>query len=77
MAKMEARNIANAFIERAGQDQGERGVITPLKLQKVLYYAQGWYLAFNNGNPLFDDKAYAWQCPFRGDGPSTSVLMLI
>src|SRR5579872_5034244 len=30
-----------------------------LKLQKVLYYAQGWHLALY-GKPLFDDKFQAW-----------------
>jgi uncharacterized phage-associated protein len=30
-----------------------------LKLQKLLYYAQAWHLAFN-GEPLFDGKFQAW-----------------
>jgi uncharacterized phage-associated protein len=33
--------------------------ITNLKLQKVLYYAQGWYLALK-GKPLFEDDFQAW-----------------
>ena len=35
--------------------------ITPLKLQKLLYYCQGWYMAFNNGEPLFDENIEAWE----------------
>lgn len=39
----------------------EKGVtITNLKLQKLLYYAQAWYLV-NFGTTLFEDKIEAWQ----------------
>ena len=34
--------------------------ISNLKLQKLLYYAQGCYLAFYN-EPLFDDDLVAWE----------------
>ena len=33
--------------------------ITNLKLQKLLYYAQAWYLALHD-KPLFDDQIEAW-----------------
>ena len=33
--------------------------ITNLKLQKLLYYAQGWFLALH-GRPLFDEPLRAW-----------------
>lgn len=33
--------------------------LTNLKLQKLLYYAQGWYLALY-GRPLFKDAIEAW-----------------
>lgn len=33
--------------------------ITNLKLQKLLYYAQAWNLAFT-GEPLFDEEIEAW-----------------
>lgn len=39
------------------QDHGEP--ITNLKLQKLLYYAQGWYLAIYN-EPLFNIEFQAW-----------------
>jgi uncharacterized phage-associated protein len=34
-------------------------LITNLKLQKVLYYAQGWHLGLH-GRPLFPEKFQAW-----------------
>ena len=34
--------------------------VTNLKLQKLLYYVQAWYLVRNNGNRLFDDELEAW-----------------
>lgn len=34
-------------------------LVTNLKLQKLLYYAQAWYLAFFD-EPLFEDRIEAW-----------------
>lgn len=31
-----------------------------LKLQKLVYYAQAWHLAMNDGKPLFNGKFQAW-----------------
>lgn len=45
------------YIVRHAQDKGEP--ITNLKLQKLLYYAQSWHLAFF-GEVLFDDPIQAW-----------------
>lgn len=41
--------VANAFIEqaKAGKIQG----LTPMKLQKLLFYTQSWHLKQNNGAP--------------------------
>lgn len=52
-----AREIANWFLAQAYavEDTG----ISNLKLQKILYYAQGHHLA-KTGDPLFDDKICAW-----------------
>ncbi|HEN5507481.1 TPA: SocA family protein, partial [Legionella pneumophila] len=50
------RKIAD-YIILYFQEHGEP--LTNLKLQKLLYYAQGWYLALYN-KPLFDDKIEAW-----------------
>ena len=34
--------------------------LTPLKLQKILYYAQGWSYVWD-GVPLFEEEFEAWQ----------------
>ncbi len=54
-----ASDIANYFIHRANLE--EDGNITNMKLQKLLYYAQGFYLALFD-QPLFVDEIKAWQC---------------
>jgi uncharacterized phage-associated protein len=46
----------------------ERGPITPLKLQKLAYYAQGHALA-TLGRPLFEELMHAWE-----DGPVCASL---
>lgn len=35
--------------------------ITNLKLQKLLYYAQAWFMVNNNGKLLFEDDIEAWK----------------
>ena len=50
-------DVADFFVELAGQE--EEGVITQLKLNKLLYYAHGLYLA-KTGKPLFGDAIEAW-----------------
>lgn len=40
-------------------DRGAGDSLTHLKLQKLLYYAQAWTLAFF-GEPLFDEDFQAW-----------------
>jgi uncharacterized phage-associated protein len=49
-------DVAAAFV-------GKLGPIDAMKLQKLLYYAQGWHLAIT-GRPLFADRIEAWR-----DGP--------
>ena len=39
--------------------RGARGGMTPLKLQKLLYYSQAWYLVFRD-RPLFWESIEAW-----------------
>jgi uncharacterized phage-associated protein len=50
--------ISNTFIKRALQ--GKLKKLTPMKLQKLLFFAQSWYLRLNN-RPLFDDLFARWQ----------------
>lgn len=57
MSKYKAESIANYFIELASkQDESD---LTNLKLQKLLYFAQGKFLA-KNGIPLFSEDIEAW-----------------
>ncbi|MEH7236733.1 Panacea domain-containing protein [Bacillus sp. JJ1562] len=52
-----AIQVAKYFILKS--IPGTKQNITNLKLQKLLYYAQGHYLS-NMGNPLFPDRIEAW-----------------
>jgi uncharacterized phage-associated protein len=49
--------IANYFIQSVDTDSGDN--ITHLKLQKLMYFAQAWYLA-NINKVLFDEDMQAW-----------------
>jgi uncharacterized phage-associated protein len=50
--------IAKWFLAWAAFE--DEGVISNLKLQKLLYYAQGHFLATHEGRPLFGDEIQAW-----------------
>ena len=53
-----AKAIANYFLELAAKESEK---ITPLKMQKLVYIAHGWYLALYD-EPLVDDEcAEAWE----------------
>jgi uncharacterized phage-associated protein len=58
--------VANFFIGKSLED----GIpdLTPMKLQKLVYYAHGWHLALND-TPLLTERVEAW--PF---GPVISNL---
>ncbi len=62
-ARYRAGNVAKYLIYLASQDfvgdNKEREGITNLKLQKVLYFAQAYYLA-KFGKPLFGENIEAW-----------------
>ena len=49
--------IARAFIQIASESGTQ---ITHLKLQKLLYFAHGWHLAFYD-QPLLDERIEAWK----------------
>lgn len=50
--------VADFFIHIANQSEDDQ--MTNLKLNKLLYYAQGAYLA-RTGSPLFHNSIEAWQ----------------
>jgi len=54
----DASTIANAFLKLSRPEIGD--CITNLKLQKLLYYAQGFHLALR-GRPLFNEDILAWE----------------
>ena len=55
--KMTALTLANYILTRA-KNQGQS--VTNLKLQKILYYVQGFFLA-KFDRPLFPDEIQAWK----------------
>lgn len=56
MAIFKAADIADFYIQLAN---GIDDTIDNLKLNKLLYYAQGWSLA-RGGDPIFSDEVEAW-----------------
>ena len=54
-----ALDVANELLKRAA-DNGGGDLLTNLKLQKMLYYEQGFHLAYFN-EPLFEEPIEAWQ----------------
>ncbi|GAN72101.1 hypothetical protein ASY01nite_13870 [Acetobacter syzygii] len=53
----DVKEVAKWFLAAVDRQSGE--AITHLKLQKLIYYAQAWYLALEN-KALFPDKLEAW-----------------
>jgi uncharacterized phage-associated protein len=49
-------DVASYFIDLANQTEA---TVSNLKLQKLVYYAQAWYLAIH-GTPLFEEDFQAW-----------------
>lgn len=57
MEKVNIFDVANFFLKIVDRESGS--TITPLKLQKILYYAQGYYLAMYD-EALFPEDFQAW-----------------
>lgn len=53
-----ARQVADFFLSKTDESIGEN--ITHLKLQKLVYYAQGFHLALYD-EPLFSETIEAWE----------------
>ena len=51
-------DIASWFLVKA---KSENKPLTHMKLQKLVYYAYGWYCAYYDNPPLFADAIYAWR----------------
>lgn len=54
---LSAHAVADYFLARVATEEGE--LISNLKLQKLLYYAQGFHLALY-GDSLFNENLEAW-----------------
>ena len=54
----DATNVARYFQSKIDEEAGSS--VTPLKMQKLLYFAQGWHLALYDV-PLFNNKIEAWE----------------
>lgn len=53
-------SIANKILAKGYESAGNGGeLITNMKLQKMLYYVQGFHLAYFD-EPLFDEEIEAW-----------------
>jgi uncharacterized phage-associated protein len=48
----DAKAIANWFLAKQH--------MTPMRLQKLVYFAHGWHLALYGGEPLIDEMIEAW-----------------
>ena len=55
--KLSCFDVANYFLALADEDAGD--LVSNLKLQKLVYYAQGYHLAIF-GRPLYPEKIEAW-----------------
>lgn len=55
--KVPAKRVGRWFVNHADRASGE--AITPLKLQKLIYYADAWFLA-NFDRPLISEDFQAW-----------------
>ncbi|OLS35622.1 hypothetical protein BTR22_14285 [Alkalihalophilus pseudofirmus] len=64
-----AVDVANYFLFKSLHDEAAHYTISPLKLQKLVYYAEAWYTALNNtemdfkkGTPkhLINEEFQAW-----------------
>jgi uncharacterized phage-associated protein len=51
-------DVARFFLSLVDEDAGDS--LTNLKLQKLVYYAQGFHLAIH-GSPLFSERILAWE----------------
>lgn len=54
-------------LQAANELLRQHGDVDPMKLQKLLYYANGWWLALN-GRPLLNEQPQVWRYGpvFRG-----------
>lgn len=62
--EFDALQVANWFLAKNRADQALDEFVEPLsqmKIHKLLYYAQGVYLAYTDGEKLFKNDLLAWK----------------
>lgn len=57
---IDVTDVADYFIYKSNFDNKFRRTISPLKLQKLIYYAQAWHVTLNSGKKMFDEDIEAW-----------------
>jgi uncharacterized phage-associated protein len=57
-APYSSKAVANSILKLAKEKMISD--VTPMKLQKLIYYAHGWHLAFL-GTPLIKEEVQAWK----------------
>src|SRR5688572_5274230 len=57
---MKATDVAYRLIQLAKANRQLVSDLSPLKLQKILFFAAGWYAA-NRDQRLFDEDFHAWR----------------
>lgn len=49
--------VAHSFLGFARRDEEKLGIV---RLHKLVYFAHGWFLGFEDGKPLVDEALEAW-----------------
>lgn len=49
--------VANCFLGLANRDEEKLGIV---RLHKLVYFAHGWFLGFDNEEPLIEEALEAW-----------------
>lgn len=52
------KHVANCFLQKDFADG--KATITPMKMQKLIYFLHGWHLAIT-GQPVISEEFRAWQ----------------
>ena len=50
--------IANYFIQKSLDEKTDD--LSPMKLQKLVYFAHAWYLIYQDGGKLINEAIEAW-----------------
>lgn len=57
MQRYDAQAVANLLLDLA---DSEKCAVTPMKLQKLVYFAHGWHLGITE-RPLLNERVEAWK----------------